>query len=116
VTSDTLKNRLLGDSAILPVSIYIDIGFTTELRIYRTSESNLLDENTEQVVHALPSMTLKMLRSRICKLLGISSKDNIKILMAMHDQSFITLTTDLDDHDLSWIGLESGSQLLCTMS
>jgi len=114
VTSDTLKNRLLGDSAISPVSIYID--FTSELRIYRPPESNLLDENTKQVVRALPSMTLKMLRSRICKLLGISSKDNIKILMAMRDQSFITLTTDLDDRDLSWIGLESGSQLLCMMS
>ena len=103
-------------TAISPVSIYINIDFTTELRIYRPSESNLKDENTEQVVRALPSMTLKMLRSRICKLLGVSSKDNIEILMTMHDQSFITLTTELDDRDLSWIGLESGSQLLCMMS
>jgi len=93
---------------------YID--FTVELKIYRPSESNILDESSEQIIRALPSMTLKMLRSRICKLLGINSKDDIKVLMVICGQSFITLTTDLDDRDLSWIGLESGSQLLCMMS
>jgi len=97
-------------------SVPIHIDFTIELRVYWSSDANILDENTEQVVRALPSMTLKMLRGRICKLLGINSKDNIKVSMAMRDHSFITLTADLDDRNLSWIGLESGSQLLCMMS
>jgi len=97
-------------------SVPIHIDFTIELRVYWSSDANILDENTEQVIHTLPNMTLKMLRSRICKLLGINSKDNIKVSMAMRDHSFITLTADLDDRNLSWIGLESGSQLLCMMS
>ncbi|KAL9715277.1 hypothetical protein Ac2012v2_001938 [Leucoagaricus gongylophorus] len=96
--SDTLKNRLM------------------ELRIYRTSESNVLNEDTAQVIRALPSMTLKMLRGRIRKVLAATSEDNIKILMVMHDHSFVTLTEDLDDRTLSWVGLESGSQLLCMVS
>lgn len=96
--SDTLKNRLL------------------ELRIYRTSESNVLNEDTAQIIRALPSMTLKMLRGRIRKVLTVTSEDNIKILMVMRDHSFVTLTEDLDDRTLSWVGLESGSQLLCMVS
>lgn len=111
--SDTLKNRLLGGSALSQLTI---THVTIELRIYRTSESNVLNEDTAQVIRALPSMTLKMLRGRIRKVLAATSEDNIKILMVMRDHSFVTLTEDLDDRTLSWVGLESGSQLLCMVS
>lgn len=108
-----MKNRLLGGSALSQLTI---THVTIELRIYRTSESNVLNEDTAQIIRALPSMTLKMLRGRIRKVLTVTSEDNIKILMVMRDHSFVTLTEDLDDRTLSWVGLESGSQLLCMVS
>jgi hypothetical protein len=58
-------------------------------------------------------MTLKILRSKIRKALGCGSKSSVTISMVMSDQSLVPLEEDRDGHDLSWIGLDTGSQLLC---
>lgn len=34
--------------------------------------------------------------------------------MVMNDDTLVRLEEDRDDHNLSWIGLETGSQLLCS--
>ncbi|KAF5357752.1 hypothetical protein D9756_001444 [Leucocoprinus leucothites] len=105
LTPDTLKSRLL------------------ELELHRMLGLFSLDqlqahpsEDTKTVVQVLPTMTLKMLRSKIRKALGCSSKAKVIVRMIMNDQSLITLGEDRDSQDLSWIGLESGSKLLCIVS
>ncbi|KAJ3571055.1 hypothetical protein NP233_g3995 [Leucocoprinus birnbaumii] len=101
-TPDTLKSRLL------------------ELRLYRTSDhSDTLQaglEGTETLVQVLPTMTLKILRSKIRKALRCGPKASIVIRMVLSDHSLVTLGEERDTHDLSWLGLDSGSQLLCILS
>ncbi|KXN92190.1 Tubulin-specific chaperone E [Leucoagaricus sp. SymC.cos] len=97
---DTLKSRL------------------SELKLYRCSASMesmqvVLNEKTEIVIRVLPTMTLKILRSKIRKALGCGLKANIAISLVMNDHSLVPLDEDRDNQDLSWIGLDAGSQLLC---
>jgi ABC-type nitrate/sulfonate/bicarbonate transport system ATPase subunit len=92
----------------------------TELRLYRTSEparlgslQRSLNENAKIVVRVLPTMTLKTFRSKARKALSCGVNAKIVIMLVMNNQSLVALDEDHDKHDLSWIGFETGSQLLC---
>ncbi|KAF9454620.1 RNI-like protein [Macrolepiota fuliginosa MF-IS2] len=102
---DTLKSRLL------------------ELTLYRTSKptnldtlNNQLKEGKEIIIRVLPTMILKTLRSKVRKALGFDTKTGVVMLLVMNDCALVALEEDRDSHDLSWIGLETGSRLLCFAS
>lgn len=60
-------------------------------------------------------MTLKNLRTKVRKAFGFSAKVSFAILMVMNDRTLVPLEEDRDCHDLSWIGLETDSQLVCSI-
>ncbi|KAL0946805.1 hypothetical protein HGRIS_012976 [Hohenbuehelia grisea] len=64
-----------------------------------------------KTVRVLPTMPLRALRARIAKLLKSS---NIKDLwLVMNEREVAKLRDDQDIHDLSWLGIEQDSRLIC---
>jgi hypothetical protein len=58
-------------------------------------------------------MTLKSLRLKIRKAFSYGLKTNVVVMMVMNDGTLLPLEEERDRHDLSWLGLETGSILLC---
>lgn len=56
-------------------------------------------------------MSLKVFRLKLRKTLNIHKDLTFSLWLKMDDGSWAKLQNDT--HDLDWLGLESGSQLLC---
>lgn len=91
-----------------------------ELKLYRTSTpvnlntvKDSLKEDKPLVIRALPTMTLKNLRLKIRKALSCGPRTNVTLMMVMNDDALLSLEEESDHHDISWLGLGTGSILLC---
>lgn len=58
-------------------------------------------------------MTLKNLRSKVRKTLGLRGNKGVTMFMVMNDCAFYPLEEDRNDDEIDWIGLQNHSQILC---
>ncbi|KAF9261399.1 hypothetical protein L218DRAFT_870040 [Marasmius fiardii PR-910] len=88
-----------------------------EVKVHRVmgpSPKNHCQEHAEvTALRVLPTMTLKLLRLKIRKLMKVPPRDEITVWVKMPDGQWVELETDRDQQDLDWLGLENGSQVAC---
>lgn len=66
----------------------------------------------ETVLRALPSMTLRVLRLKICKVLKYDARRvNITLWLRMGHGSLVKLDA-ADAREIDWLGIENGSQII----
>lgn len=73
-------------------------------------------ETSEYVrLTAIPSMTLRTLRTKISRALkGRGGRVQVMLWQRMQDDILAELESSRDAQDLSWIGLEDGASIVCT--
>jgi hypothetical protein len=90
-----------------------------ELKLHRSSTPVNLDtvqtslKEEQLVIRALPTMTLKALRLKIRKAFSCGPKANIDIVMVVNEGALLPFEEEHDRHNLLWLGIETGSILLC---
>ncbi|KAJ3997286.1 hypothetical protein F5050DRAFT_1569683 [Lentinula boryana] len=65
-------------------------------------------------IRVLPTMSLKVFELKIRKTLNIEKDSRCSLWLKMSDGTWVELT-DIA-HDLDWLGLESGSQIICCVT
>lgn len=129
---DKLSNHLIGQFqfrvALLMLYDSTAMLYTTELNVYqcfntppldaRDVDAWLLQQSRSAVqsrLRVLPTMSLRTFRLKIAKSIKIKvnvSKTVMRLWVKMRDESFAELQCDQDAQDLSWWGLENGSDIL----
>lgn len=72
-------------------------------------------------LRVLPTMSLKLLRLKILKALRLpldrkaSNVENMDTWLIMNDDKLTKLDMDQENHDLSWWGIQSGSEIVVTL-
>jgi len=88
-----------------------------ELKLFQqvdntTPTSPIQDKEPTISMQALPSMTLRVFRMKLCKAMKcIPAKTNMRLWLVMGNGSLEELGDDWDKRDLDWIGIENHSQL-----
>jgi len=89
-----------------------------DLELYPYSESMKhkgfsLDQTPKVILHVLPSMTLRIFRMKVCKILKYDlRRTNLTCWLRMGDGSLSELDSQYDSRDLDWLGVETGSQII----
>ncbi|PFH54254.1 hypothetical protein AMATHDRAFT_135907 [Amanita thiersii Skay4041] len=98
-----LSNHLIS-LAIYPASIFPGSNFS-------------YDSATCISLSTLPSMKLRNLRQKICKVIkGRVTNDTVLLWRKMQDGNLANLDHLHDAQDLTWHGLENGSLIICTIN
>jgi hypothetical protein len=96
--------------------------FTLDLRLYTYDEKSvetLADpsEPPKVVLRVLPSMTLRVLRLKICKVLKCDPRStNIMFWLRMKHGALARLDDERSTRDLDWLGLEHDAQIIYRIS
>ncbi|KAJ7632998.1 hypothetical protein FB45DRAFT_914126 [Roridomyces roridus] len=81
--------------------------------------NNLMDNTDRTILRVLPTMTLRAFRLKVRKTMKqhAAASDTAMVLLwlQMQDTSWALLDIDRDQHDLAWLGVESGSNIICTI-
>ncbi|KAJ7074091.1 hypothetical protein C8F01DRAFT_8067 [Mycena amicta] len=131
---ETLSRRLMGMSPFLQrglVHLSLTTPLTTELELnvfrYITTVSPGLAAPPNNPIHlqrpdqhitlrALPTMTLRALRLKLCKTTKRSPGNTaVSLWLQMQDNSYAPLSEDRDEQDLAWLGVEAGSNIIFTI-
>ncbi|KAJ7461535.1 hypothetical protein FB451DRAFT_1268490 [Mycena latifolia] len=81
----------------------------------RQATNSLLKDAERITLRVLPTMTLRALRLKVCKTMKYSApRTAISLWLQMQDGSCVPLDSDRDSQDLSWLGIESGSNIIFT--
>jgi hypothetical protein len=62
-------------------------------------------------LRVLPSMSLRVLRIKILKTLGMPRNAFIDLWLKMTDGNYVQIPSEHDAQDLSWWGIENGSDV-----
>ncbi|KDR81741.1 hypothetical protein GALMADRAFT_239919 [Galerina marginata CBS 339.88] len=89
-----------------------------DLQLFRYDES--MEQNgeafqspPETILRVLPTMTLRILRLKLCKSLKYDARSTkITFWLRMGHRLLSKLETQQDSRDLDWLGVESGSQIV----
>lgn len=65
-------------------------------------------------VRALPTMSLKVFEHKVRKALKIDKESKTSFWLKMNDGTWAELSDNF--HDLDWLGLETGSKVLCCVT
>ncbi|KAF8077772.1 hypothetical protein FPV67DRAFT_1402566 [Lyophyllum atratum] len=112
---DKLSQRLIGASP----SKYSFLAFShvpQALNLYRSLSSSAASDKQQAlesqplVLRVLPTMTLRALRMKTCKMLKI--KATILIWLQRTDGTLMELSNDRDEQDLDWLGLDDGATVV----
>lgn len=90
---------------------------TIELNIHRYNETMQHDGEAfkiapETIFRVLPTMTLKVLRLKICKALKCDArKTNLVLWLYLGNKTLTVLDQQQDLKDLDWLGVDNGSHI-----
>jgi hypothetical protein len=97
----------------------------TELNLFRSSNitmnndydgiNSILQNSNQITVQALPTMTLKSLRQKVCKLAPGKATSAV-LWIQMADGSLAELKPTSDKEELAWLGLEQGTNVVFALS
>ncbi|KAG6833649.1 hypothetical protein H0H87_002845 [Tephrocybe sp. NHM501043] len=88
----------------------------TTLNLYRSVSTTAfdlqqtLDTHAPLLLRVLPTMTLRALRMKMCKMLKV--KASILLWLQQSDGTFVELDIDRDDQTMDWLGLEDSTDLV----
>lgn len=116
-TQTKLGNQLMGLFYYFWMLI-LSNKFNLDLRLY-TYDEKLAETLTEPleppkaVLRVLPSMTLRILRLKICKVLKCDPRStNIMFWLRMKHGALARLDDEHSTRDLDWLGLEHDAQII----
>lgn len=79
--------------------------------IHRSSNDLMSeDKHINQSIRVLPTMTLRVFRKKVKKVIGVSPKSDLNLFVVMPDQILAPL--EEDTQDLAWWGIEDGSRIV----
>ncbi|KAF8965202.1 hypothetical protein BDZ97DRAFT_1904102 [Flammula alnicola] len=88
-----------------------------DLKLYRfeqfMEQNNQFPDAPEATLRVLPSMSLRILRLKICKVLKCDARHiNITFWLRMGHGALAKLDNEHDSRDLDWLGIENDSQII----
>ncbi|KIL69842.1 hypothetical protein M378DRAFT_1050127 [Amanita muscaria Koide BX008] len=112
------QSELSTDQRAMPVKLREHI---ITLNIYVAASVTLIGQlknfSYETLSHitlkVLPSMTLRLLRAKVSKVVKNRAAVRVMLWQQMKDGVLAELGTELDTRDLSWLGLEEGTAVVC---
>ncbi|KAF8623561.1 hypothetical protein AX15_006331 [Amanita polypyramis BW_CC] len=116
-TQGKLKDYIIGGSILHSKQDSLSAPCTA-LNIYLTSaeiEETFPFESSKCItLNVIPSMTLRTLRAKISRSVrGRTSKGKVRLWQRMQNDFLAELDNDRDTQNLSWIGLEDGTSIVC---
>lgn len=83
-----------------------------DIQLYRDEDSMERDE-PEAILRVLPTMSLRILRIKICKLLKHDARHtDLTIWLRMGQGTLAKLDREHDARDIDWLGIERGSKVV----
>ncbi|KAJ3787316.1 hypothetical protein GGU10DRAFT_374062 [Lentinula aff. detonsa] len=83
-------------------------------KMFASTPSEISEWTIPTSIRVLPTMSLKVFELKIRKTLNIEKDSRCSLWLKMSDGSWVELTDVA--HDLDWLGLESGSQVVCCVT
>jgi len=73
----------------------------------------LFRDEPEAILRVLPTMSLRILRIKICKLLKLDARQmDLTIWLRMGQGTLVKLDREHDARDIDWLGIERGSKIV----
>jgi hypothetical protein len=74
---------------------------------------HVFQDEPEAVLRVLPTMSLRILRIKICKLLKHNARHmDLTIWLRIGQGTLVKLDKEDDARDLDWLGIERGSEIV----
>ncbi|PPQ93226.1 hypothetical protein CVT25_015224 [Psilocybe cyanescens] len=92
-------------------------GHLIDLQVYRYAQSMEQSDDgfataPETTLRVLPTMSLRILRLKMCKVLKVDARrTNVALWLHMGNGALTKLDKEHDLRDLDWLGLDNGSQI-----
>ncbi|KAF9527024.1 hypothetical protein CPB83DRAFT_748494, partial [Crepidotus variabilis] len=110
---DKLSNHLMGLYFFLTDKLPISLQNGSYRSRVISQGGCTMDHSKKISMQVLPSMSLRILRIKICKVLKLDvRRTKLRCWLRMWDGSFAELEAVNNTRDLDWLGLENGSQLI----